>query len=411
MRTKRFLAEVGFFRKDFLTVFLLLFNTFTWYYMTLIIMSNILGDSIVSPLFESIYYLAVVASSLVGTVVSRSMKRLSFLYLWMIFGVIASLLPALSTSMTPLYAFISLLSLGATLGVGMPSCLAYFTNSTIVENRGRLSGLIFLTANLGAIPVAIAFTSVGLTMSSWTATLWRLLGLVIFFLLKPSKKIVETRKNVSFASVFDDRPFVLYFIPWLMFSLIDRIEFPILGSFFGTEFYRSIYVAKPIIGAVFALIGGVLSDRVGRKRMVIYGFLALGLAYAAIGIAPTVIFSWYFYHIVDSIAAGILWVTCVLILWGDLSPSGASEKYYAIGNLPLFLAGAIPPFLTSYITLIPASAAFSLASFFLFTAVLPLMYAPETLPEKKMEIRRLKGYIEQAKKFTEKYTKKNRNKS
>jgi hypothetical protein len=34
------------------------------------------------------------------------------------------------------------------------------------------------------------------------------------------------------------------------------------------------------------------------------------------------------------------------------------------------------------------------------------MYAPETLPEKKIELRRLKGYIEEAKKVSGKYTKK-----
>jgi len=37
-------------------------------------------------------------------------------------------------------------------------------------------------------------------------------------------------------------------------------------------------------------------------------------------------------------------------------------------------------------------------------AVIPLMYAPETLPEKKIRERELKGYIDKAKKVKEKYT-------
>ena len=49
-----------------------------------------------------------------------------------------------------------------------------------------------------------------------------------------------------------------------------------------------------------------------------------------------------------------------------------------------------------------AYTAFSLAAFFLFLAVVPLMYAPETLPEKKMKERQLKQYIEKAKKIKEK---------
>ena len=42
--------------------------------------------------------------------------------------------------------------------------------------------------------------------------------------------------------------------------------------------------------------------------------------------------------------------------------------------------------------------AFSLAAFFLFVAVLPLWIAPETLPEKKMELRRLRNFADEAKK-------------
>jgi hypothetical protein len=47
--------------------------------------------------------------------------------------------------------------------------------------------------------------------------------------------------------------------------------------------------------------------------------------------------------------------------------------------------------------------AFSLASFFLFVAVLPLMYAPETLPEKKIKDRELRDYLEKAKRTKDKY--------
>jgi hypothetical protein len=47
-----------------------------------------------------------------------------------------------------------------------------------------------------------------------------------------------------------------------------------------------------------------------------------------------------------------------------------------------------------------------LASFFLFVAVLPLIYAPETLPEKKMELRRLRSFAEEARKAKEKYERK-----
>ena len=100
-----------------------------------------------------------------------------------------------------------------------------------------------------------------------------------------------------------------------------------------------------------------------------------------------------------------------MVIWGELAGNRVKEKYYFIGVLAFPLSSYVEVVVTPYIGLIPASASFSLASFFLFLAVLPLMYAPETLPEKKIQIRRLKGYIEQAKKFTEKYIKKSGNKN
>jgi hypothetical protein len=49
-------------------------------------------------------------------------------------------------------------------------------------------------------------------------------------------------------------------------------------------------------------------------------------------------------------------------------------------------------------------AVFPLTCLFLFLAVLPLIYAPETLPEKELKERELKQYIGKAKKIKEKYT-------
>lgn len=82
------------------------------------------------------------------------------------------------------------------------------------------------------------------------------------------------------------------------------------------------------------------------------------------------------------------------------------QKILRIGNILLFVTNLVPVFLSTYIAQIPASAVFSVASFFLFLAVLPLMYAPETLPEKKIRLRQLRGYVEKAKKAREKYSKK-----
>ncbi|UCE15498.1 MAG: hypothetical protein JSV12_06370 [Candidatus Bathyarchaeota archaeon] len=188
-----------------------------------------------------------------------------------------------------------------------------------------------------------------------------------------------------------------------MFSLINGFETVVFGSILEPDFFDFLLIVGAIIGTVSAFVGGLMSDYVGRKRVVIYGFVSLGLAYAVIGIAPANLISWYFYAVIDGIAWGIFTVSFFLVLWGDLSSDSASEKYYAIGSIPFFIADLMV-FLFTPLASIPANAAFSVASLFLFVAVLPLMYAPETLPEKKIKLRRLRKYVEKAKRAKEKYT-------
>jgi hypothetical protein len=92
-----------------------------------------------------------------------------------------------------------------------------------------------------------------------------------------------------------------------------------------------------------------------------------------------------------------------MTLWGDLSETGQKEKYYVLGGLPYLLSSFLIVIVKPFVTEIETATAFSLASFFLFLAVLPLLYAPETLPEKRIKERELRNYVEKAKKTKEKY--------
>ena len=406
------LETLGISERDAFIAFVLLFNTFSWYYCTLTIIDSILTNPGMTSMLWIIYYSSIALSSVFGATISGKVNRLRFLYIWTISGTFVSLLPGLFVNITVTSAPVLLFLLGIAFGIGMPSSLSYFADITTVEKRGGLSGIIFLITNLSVLPIFALFSKLSLLAISLTSAAWRGLGFIIFYGLKPQERTIqETKKNISFVDVLGDRYFILYAIPWFLFSFIDRIEGPISGNMFSRELFSSILIIKPIIGGVFALIGGLLADSIGRKRMVVYGFIALGVAYATLGIAPGLMFSFYFSEIVNSIAAGIFWAIFIVVLWGDLSRHGTREKYYVIGNLPFALASIPPILLEPYLSFIPTTAAFSLASFFLFASVLPLMYAPETLPQKKIEIKRLKGYVEQAKKFTEKYTKKNGSKS
>lgn len=395
---RKHLAEMNIQPKTFTTTFLLLFNTFTWFYMTLAMINNLMQTLNMASEIWIFYYTAIVLSGIAGSILSRKTQRHNFLYFWMAFGTAMSISPVLIKGATIVPVSITGLLLGASVGLGMPSALAFFADHTLVENRGRIGGIIFLATNLGAFPLAIPFMFLDLTSNSLILAAWRGLGLFLFFLLKPEDSDPRTSGSQrTVTSNLYDRSFMLYLIPWIMFVFIDR---------FGAQFPPGRQLVEAVIASFSAFIGGLLADYIGRKRVVVYGFILLGIAYGIIGIAPAMTASLYIYMVFDGLAAGILWVTCILILWGDLSQPGTREKYYVIGNSPFFLTNLVPIFLSPYIALIPVNAVFSLASFFLFSAVLPLIYAPETLPEKKIELRRVKGYVEQAKKVRDKYLRK-----
>jgi MFS family permease len=399
---------LGISSRDFALVFTLLFNAFTWSYMTLIVIESIPLNSTLKSSLGTLFYLAAAGAGLSGALLSQKVRRLRLLYFWMVLGVISSFLLMFMNNITTAYISIVLILSGISFGLGMPSSLAYFADNSTIENRGRISSLILVAANLSTLPLAILFLTLNPVVNVIILTTWRGLGLVIFTLLRPKEvNYSEKKKNISFTSILKEKSFFLYILPLVMFALVDAFEKSLLLTVISPDLQRLMLTVEPLVAVLFMLIGGLFEDRLGRKRMVIYGFISIGIGYAIVSLVPIANTAWYFYFVVDGAAWGVLSVTFHLILWGDLSQPGTREKYYAVGNFPLLIRSIIPLALTAFITSVHASAAFSLASFFLFMAVLPLMYAPETLSEKKIELRRVKGYVEQAKKLRDKYFEKN----
>jgi MFS family permease len=345
---KEDIEQLSIVSKDFFIVFVLLFDALAWYYMTPIMIKNILSVLGITAyegelVIWSAYSLAIIGSGIVGSILSKKTSRLHLLYVWTILGVITSLLPALLDNFTRMHVLIISVLFGISFGLGMPSCLAYFADSTLMERRGRTGGIILLITNMSAPLLAIVLSEFDLVVYSIILASWRAFGLTVF-LLKPNETTVsetETKKNSSFMSVFRDKSFILYFVAWLMFCFIDRFEWPILSDFFNDFHQNLLFTTSPLIASFSALVAGQLSDWIGRKRMILYGFVALGIAYAIIGIAPEEPISPYFYLAINSIAIGTLWVNFLLILWGDLSQSGTREKYYVIGVAPFFLTDIV----------------------------------------------------------------------
>jgi len=400
----------------FLIIFTLLINALTWYYIisTIIDMMITAFDPTKTQILTAwvIHYIAVFIFGILGAMLSEKMARRKLLQMWIVLGAIVSCLPIFVSNTSLEFAFFVSFLLGIVFGFGMPSCLAYFADITPMEKRGKKSAIILLATNLVAalFLISLQIINSGIMYAALIATIWRGLGLLVFFWDETKQKNVEPRQieHVSFLSILQNNAIVLYLATWLLFCLIDRFEKPILFSFFGVDFHNLLSIVEPVVGSISAVVGGVLADLIGRKRVAMYGFVALGIAYAMLGIMPTALFSWYFYILMDAIGAGFLWMVFILVLWGDLAMHQPKEKYYFVGSIPFFVSDiirfAIPAVFTSEALISLAYATFSIASFFLFLAVIPLMYAPETLPEKKIRDRELKQYIDKAKKTKEKYT-------
>jgi hypothetical protein len=385
---------------------LLVLNSFVWYILTYfsfdMIMTELeLIETEKLSLFAT-YFLGVAVSAIFGSKFFPR-ARVKFLYLWLFMGAASTLL-LITVSSNGIWANVLFaLFLGVSIGIGLPSCLSYFAESACIENRGFLGGVTWGGVGFTVLFLALLMTMLGRLEAIILLTLWRLFGSFSFLFLARRNKVLGMQKSTCYLKLVRKREVLLYLFPWVMFSLINFAETPILERAFGAESFAFVGIVEYAFIGVFAVIGGILADVVGRKRVVITGFVMVGIEYAALSVFSDSSATLYFFMTLDGITWGLFVSVFFMVIWGDLGEGYEKEKFYALGGLPFLLANFVSILIRPYASAISPTAAFSFASFFLFLAVLPLMYAPETLPEKKIKERELKEYVEKAKKIKEKY--------
>jgi len=384
----------------------LLFNTFSWYYLGRLVITKA-GDFVGNGSFETLilevsYPASIVVSAIVGSILLSKVAKHRLVPCWIIAGTIAPFLLASASVSSPLGMFIGTVAVGASLGVGMPASLDYFKSSIPISSRGKTAGITLFAALLSVPLIYTAMSASDLLMASLALASWRAWCVPLAFAIPKRRdfSLVEVRKSATLGSVLRTRVFLLYFVAWSMFSLVDFRS--VIGTSNTGQYGSLVKIVEPACAAVSTIIGGIVSDWIGRKKILIFGFVSLGVAYATLGLFSNFPVTWVFYFIIDGVALGFLWVLFMIVLWGDMASNG-SEKFYALGETPFFLAGVLSALLAPYLAGIEQSSVFSLAAFFLFLAVLPLLLAPETLPEKNIKDRELKMYIADAKKMEQKY--------
>jgi len=392
--------------REFAPSFLVVFNSLVWYILTSAEFSKVI-NSLSLPFNETLaifflQYAGVACSAVVGAIFF-SRARNTYLITWITAGALVTALSAtMSHNSTSVNMGLSLL-LGISIGAGLPSSLAYFADSTSVENRGTYGGITYAAVGFTALAIGFPINVLNNAVLAFAIlAIWRACGLSVFFLPHSTIEKPSERKPVAYVSILRRRDVALYLISWIMFSFVNFAEAPILKGVLG-GFYDFAGLVEVALSGAFVLLGGFLADLTGRKRVVITGFIVLGIEYAILSLFSGIAISWYVYTVLDSFAWGMFASVFFMTLWGDLAENNEKDKYYALGGLPYLFAGLLSIALEPFVGVSQAGTAFSLASFFLFLAVLPLMYAPETLPERRIRERELKEYIDRAKKASEKY--------
>jgi len=389
---------------------ILLISAISWYYASSGFLQELLSkvlSSNESLYIRSITYISAIFFILLGAVFSSKFhSRLRFLFIWVVSGVIVSLIPLIGVSDATSAVVITFLFI-ATWSFGVPASMAYFAESTSIENRARIGGLILsFSLILGALSKFL-LANKQLVINSLYLVFLRAFSFTCFLFKQPHPNNNDkVRNSYTFSTLIKEKSLILYLIPWTLFILINELFAPIASTIQSKELVSLTTLLSTILAGVFSVVGGFFADIFGRKPTTIIGFILLGLGYAFLGIFPLSLLSWYFYTVVDGVAWGMLFAIFLITLWGDLAAEKSSDKYYAIGLMPLIISKLLSLTMSQgIVSVISVNAIFSFAAFFLFLAVFPLMYASETLPEKVIKRRELRKYVEKAKRIREKYQK------
>jgi len=379
----------------------LVVNALIWYmffFSSLKSSAGCTGDDLVILVGSNLLILSLFAI-LSSVLIQKIKNRLKFLIYWMVTGVLLS--PTLLLVSYSSFLGVIVISgiVGAYFGLGFPVFMGYYTATTRSANRAKTSGFTVFFVLLSFTMFALFIH--GEVFTALTLLVWKLCGLGAILRLKPPEAAVNDEENISYVDVLKKRDVLLYFVPWLVFSMVNNFAFPVLYAAFESDFIVLITIAEGVLAGFFAICFGFLADRVGRRRLLFVGFTLLGLGYAILGLSPTVDGGLLFYTIVDGAAWGIFATLFLLTLWGDIADKHkrGSEKFFVIGFIPYLISSFLQLvfdqyFVSSTTNLITV---FSFACFFLFLTFIPLYLATETLPPKN-QAENIQEYVKKARK-------------
>ena len=394
--------EVKINSRKMLTVTLLSSTSLAWSFFMVFSFENIFKNFTGNPtwayLGEAFFFGFGALSAVIGAALSNKVDRRSLLLVYITLGVLATASIAASTG--TIFFLLSSVLLGLSLCLGFPSLTAFFAESTVVEERARVSGIvIFLTF------ILVVFGVVVTTISSYLLVVV-LMGLFLrsssylALILDPHKK--EKVKQKSWRNVLTNRDFILYLFPYIMFNIAAGLTIFIYANP-SSEYADAIAIGNSLhyLGTgIFAFVAGFVADRFGRKQPIIFGMVILGVSFALLGFESSPL------SVIVSLAvSGIAWgflIVTYLTVPGDLGFPGSKEKFYAIEIIITLIVGlaftAISEFggVSSQPSLLSGA-----LSIILFLSIIPVLRAKEILSEKKLYERRMREHVDKVGKLVQ----------
>ena len=394
-------------RRKLIAVTLLFSSSFAWFFVFYTYFDSMISPGSVGSSWHTAGILLLLAtigvSALIGSVIAEKIDRRQFLFLWLILGILTTV-PILFFRGNEFLLIWGIIG-GISIGLGFPSVHAYLANSTTPDERGRVAGIAIFVTFVFIIASFLLVRFFGEEAASKIVFLTLVLRSIGFvsFKLDAIKKAENRAKSWRVALGYQDFnrylfAFVLFMIAAGLVSLLWNAV-PATGEFNAA--YQTGSILRYIGLTVFALITGLLVDRIGRKKPIIIGLVMLGAAYAVVGLLLTP--AAYFVNLLLSgFAWGIIMVV-YLVVPGDLSFPGSEERFYAVGwVLPLILYVGVQAVANVVGLSLNYVGIFStILTIVLFGAIFPLLYSVETLSESKMRERKLKEYAEKVGKLVE----------
>lgn len=396
-KLEHFTFDVNLTKRGFFVLLIPYLTVSSWFYS----FDFLLNKFVISTWAQPLFAFSIVLALILGPFILKKTPRLYLLYTWAFFATIASFLLMLTSISVHFLMLISVL--GFVFGLGLLSYLTWFCSLTTVMDRGRVGGtIVFVT--LMVFHIFLSFvSSLSLFEGLITCSLFSVSTLVIIG-LKPheTRKLTYRPYDISFNS-HGLRAFIFYAIPWIAFCLINSTFSKIPMSIYALEFSEVLQysiVLQYISACLGAFIAGVLCDRVGRRITLSMGLVSYGTAAAVsffVNVSKPIILT---HFATTGFSWGVFLVVYYLVLWGDLASKNNRGILYAVGLTPFYLSTGLGYVIFPIVSQVPPSIAAPVSSIIIFLCNVPLLLAPEVLPQKSSKAQ-IKWYMVAVKKWLE----------